>query len=169
MSQNTQEQNVQNNEVNTEKKKWEDYTLAEKKESYLRLVVKEIAEAIKNDYAPFTKEAKNLPRAYNGSNGLPYTNLNSLMLDIKQKQYGYEDNVWISLNDAKFLKATKEEIDSIFNNKNIPKAQVSYIKTFEIEFVYKLDKDGNKIPLLDENGNQRMNQNGKPLFEIATE
>ncbi|MDO7253930.1 hypothetical protein Q5I06_08300, partial [Helicobacter sp. faydin-H76] len=25
------------------------------------------------------------------------------------------------------------------------------------------------IPLLDENGNQRMNQNGKPLFEIATE
>lgn len=162
-----QEQNVQNNEV--EKKKWEDYTLAEKKESYVKLVVKEIAEAIKNDYAPFTKEAQNFPRAYNGSNGLPYTNLNSLMLDIKQKQHSYEDNIWISLNDARFLKASKEEIDAIFNNKDIPKAQVSYIKTFEIEFVHKLDNDGNKIPILDQNGNQLMNKNGKPLFEIATE
>lgn len=159
---NTQEENV-------EKKKWEDYTLAEKKESYLKLVLKEIAESIKNDYAPFTKEAQSLPRAYNGSNGLPYTNLNSLMLDIKKKQHGYEDNIWISLNDARFLKADKEEIKSIFNNKDVPKTQVSYIKTFKIEFVYKLDKDGNKIPMVDQNGNQRLGKNGKPLFEILTE
>lgn len=155
--------------TNTEKKKWEDYTLAEKKESYLKLVIKEIAEAIKNDYAPFTKEAQNLPKAYNGSNGLPYTNLNSLMLDIKKNQHGYEDNVWISLNDARFLKADKEEINAIFNNKDIPKAQVSYIKTFEIEFVHKLDKNGKKIPLKDQDGNHLMSKNGEPLFEIAKE
>lgn len=164
---NTQEQNVQNNQA--EKKKWEDYTLAEKKESYLKLMLKEIAESIKNGYAPFTQEVQNLSKPYNGSNGLPYTNLNSLMLDIKKKQYGYEDNIWISLNDARFLKASEEEIKSIFNNKEIPKAQVSYIKTFKIEFVYQLDKDGNKIPMLDQNGNQLMNKNGKPLFKIATE
>lgn len=164
---NIQEQNVANNELSAGNKKWEEYTIDEKKESYLKLMTKEIAEAIKNNYAPFAQEAQNISRAYNGSNGLPYTNLNSLMLDIKQKQYGYEDNVWLSLKDARFLKASDKEIDSIFENKDIPKAQISYIKTFEIEMVYKRDKDGNKIPLLDENNNQRMSKNNEPLYEFA--
>ncbi|PAF41062.1 ArdC-like ssDNA-binding domain-containing protein [Helicobacter sp. 11S03491-1] len=132
--------------IETPKKKWEDYTIQEKKESFLKHILKEVAQSIKGKYAPFTQPVEKFQRAYNPYNGLPFTTLNSLILDIKQKQHNYKENAWISLKDARFLKADKNEINAIFNDKDIPKAQVHYIKTFEMKPVYEMDKKGNKIP-----------------------
>ncbi|PAF50479.1 ArdC-like ssDNA-binding domain-containing protein [Helicobacter sp. 13S00477-4] len=161
---------AQNSTLNQpEKKKWEEFTLAEKKESYLKYVIKEISQSIKGKYAPFTEESQILQKAYNASNGLPYTNLNSLILDIKQKEHNYKENAWITLKDARFLGAENQEINEIFKNKDIPKAQISYIKTFEINFIDKLDKFGNKIPLSDINGNPKLDKNGNHLYQKELE
>ncbi|PAF52947.1 hypothetical protein BKH42_08625 [Helicobacter sp. 13S00482-2] len=165
----TAENQITQANTKVSKKKWSDYSISEKKESYLKYIVKEVAQAIKDNYAPFTKPIEQFERAYNPSNGMPFTTLNSLILDIKQKQHNYKENAWISLQDAKFLKADKSEIEAIFNNKDIPKVQTHYIKTFEIKPLYELDQNGNKIPVIDNNNNHVCNKNGELLYKLKLE
>ncbi|RDU74368.1 hypothetical protein CQA57_01255 [Helicobacter anseris] len=153
-------------------KTWETMTLEEKKNSYAEYISFEIVQSIAKDRAPFKKDKskEEWQRAYNPSNGIPYNDLNSLILNIKQQEGNYKNNAWISLNDAAFLGAQKEELDSIFQNKNIVKAKISYIKTHKLEPIFKLDENGEKIPLLDENGKQRYSEKtGEMLFEYQTE
>ena len=149
-------------------KKWEEMDLLEKKESYANYVVREIINSISGDYAVFRneKKAEEWQRAYNPTTGISFNNLNSLVLDIKQAQGKYQENAWISLRDAEFLGASRDELKDIFENKNLPKAKISYIKTHELQPIFKLDENGQKIPLLDKNGNQRISQRtGEPLYE----
>lgn len=153
--------------MSAEKKQWNERTLEEQKESILNQLQSEIISGIRNGNAPFfdkqnfaTKE-----RAYNPSNGIPYKNLNSLILDMKQKEGNYEKNQWISLSDAKFLGANEDELKRVYESKDIPKAKVYYVKTSEIRPIYELDDKGNKIPLLDEKGEQRVSKFGELLFK----
>lgn len=163
-------ENGNNQNQNIERKKWEDYTLAEKKESYLKYVVKEIAESIKENRSPFMESVEKFQRAYNPSQkGKPYTSVNSLVLDIAQKKGNYKENAWISLKDSIYLGVSKEERNAIFSNKDIPHAQIHFIKTKEVVPVYELDKDGNKILEMDENGNQKLHKNGEPQYKYKME
>lgn len=131
-------------------------------------LVREIINSISGDYAVFRKDkkAEEWQRAYNPTTGISFNNLNSLVLDIKQAQGEYQENAWISLRDAEFLGASRDEPKDIFENKNLPKAKISYIKTHELQPIFKLDGNGQKIPLLDKNGNQRVSQRtGELLYE----
>lgn len=159
-------------------KEWNERTLEEKKESFRNHIGYEITQAIVKKTAPFLEE-RNFEnadlRAYNPSNGIAYNNLNSLMLDIKQKEGNYKSNAWISLSDAKFLGANEKEIEFIRantqsqNNPNgILRARISYIKESELKYVKKLDENGQLIPLLDENGQQKISKYGELLFENET-
>ncbi|PAF46199.1 hypothetical protein BKH41_09440 [Helicobacter sp. 12S02232-10] len=153
-----------------EKKSWAEMSLEEKKDTFGNYIVYEVAMAMKGQYAPFLEKVETFNRAYNGLNGVPYNGLNSLVLDLKQKQGNYQSNVWLSLAEAKQLKVDEKEIDSIFQDNSIPKAKISFIKAFEYIPVYELDENGNKIPLLDKDGNQRLDKHTQePLFRYVYE
>lgn len=153
--------------------KWNEMNLEQKKKTFAKHIGFEIIQAISKERAPFLEERDfEGKRAFNPSNGIAFNNLNSLMLDIKQKEGGYPTNRWISLQDAKFLGADQNEIQRIYANaqtkdnpQGILRAQISYIKESELRYVKKLDENGNLIPLLDKNGEQRFSKNGEPLFE----
>ena len=154
---------------------WNEMNLEQKKKTYAKHIGYEIVQSISKDRAPFLEQRdfSEQERAFNPTNGIAYNNLNSLILDIKQKEGNYQSNQWISLQDAKFLGADQKEIDQIYSNayrkdnpQGIPRAQISYIKESELRYVKKCDKNGNPIPLLDENGNQRVSsKSGELLFE----
>lgn len=153
-----------------EKKSWAEMSLEEKKDTFGNYIVYEVTMAMKGQYAPFLEKVETFDRAYNGLNGVPYNGLNSLVLDLKQKQGNYQSNVWLSLAEAKQLKVDEKEIDSIFQDNSIPKAKISFIKAFEYIPVYELDENGNKIPLLDKDGNQRLDKHTQePLFRYVYE
>lgn len=178
-----------------EKKMWNERTLEEQKASVLNQIKNEIVSGIKNGNAVFYENVdfSKKERAYNPSNGLPYKNFNSLLLDMKQKEGNYEKNQWISLSDARFLGATDEELKKVFESE-VPKVRVHFLKTTELRPIFERDSNGDKIPLLDENGNPRfssrtgetlyqckyveqldsngqpkLNEEGKPYMKIATE
>lgn len=154
---------------------WDQKNLQEKKETFAKHVGYELVQSIIDERAPFLESrdfSTSENRAFNPTNGIAYNNLNSLMLDIKQKQGNYQKNQWISLNDARFLGASDEEIKEIYENaqrkdnpNGIVRAQISYIKTSELQYVKKLDENGNFIPLLDEDGKQKVSSKGELLFE----
>ncbi|PAF49434.1 hypothetical protein BKH41_01850 [Helicobacter sp. 12S02232-10] len=153
----------------SEKKTWTEMNLEEKKATFGNYLIYEIIKSAKEGYAPFQQKTETFDRAYNGLNGVPYHGLNSLILDIKQKEGKYQSNVWASLKDAKNLGASKEEIEAVFNDNSIPKAKVSFIKTFELQPVYKLDINGNKIPYLNQDGSQAFDKDKNPLFQYELE
>ncbi|TLD95392.1 DUF1738 domain-containing protein [Helicobacter jaachi] len=59
-------------------------------------------------------------------------------------------------------KGIEPETQTNWRNKTI---SIQYIQIKKAEFVYKKDANGNKIPLLDSNNNQRIGANGQPLYE----
>lgn len=139
-------------------------------------IVSEIATSIKYGYAPFLKDRNALEnqksnRPYNASNGLAMEGMNSLLADIKKEKFAYPTNQWLSINDAQRMGVSQEAIDKITNKETWAKEygnkalQVHYIQRNEKSYVPKLDEKGNTIPLLDENGQQRIGKNGKPLVE----
>lgn len=139
-------------------------------------IVSEIATSIKYGYAPFLKDRSALDnqksnRPYNASNGLAMEGMNSLLADIKKEKFSYPTNQWLSVYDAQRMGVSKEALDKITNKETWAKEygdkalQVHYVQRNERSYVPKLDEKGNTIPLLDENGVQRIGKNGKPLIE----
>ncbi|AFI04134.1 ArdC-like ssDNA-binding domain-containing protein [Helicobacter cetorum] len=143
--------------------------LEQQKEAFIDNLVIEIASAIKGKYAPFNQNQKAKPHAHNALNGVAFNGLNDLILDIKQAQGNYQSSAWISLADAKKLGADERELDFIFNNKSIPRAKIPVVKTKEEIPVFALDNQGNRIPYLDYQGNQRVDSNGNPMFQFELE
>ncbi|BAM33240.1 DUF1738 domain-containing protein [Helicobacter cinaedi] len=145
----------------------------QQREAIATNAVATIAKSIKEQYAPFFKHhsADSFQRAYNPSTGNSFEGLNSLMLDIKQAEKKYPSNEWISLNDAKFLGAKLEEINAIKENWQDKAVKIQYIQKNEYVNVLKKDEQGNPIPLLDKDNNQRIGKNGEPLyqFEMVTQ
>ncbi|WP_317373104.1 ArdC family protein [Helicobacter canis] len=141
-------------------------------ESIKQSAVAEIATAIMRKDAPFLQNVskeKLQQRAYNASNGLAYEGVNSLLLDIKQAQHGYASNEWISLEEAQKLGASKDEIQNIRDtwreNYADKCAKVHYLQKTAMVNAHKLDEFGQKIPLKNDQGEQRIGKNGEPLFE----
>lgn len=117
-------------------------------------------------FAPFLRhqEAENLSRAYNANTGASYSGINSLLLDIKKAEMGYETNQWVNTLQAQMLGATKEEIEAAKSKWQENSVKIHYIQTKERVPLYS-DK-----PLLDKKTNQpRYLKDGSPAFEYAYE
>ncbi|WP_104639175.1 ArdC-like ssDNA-binding domain-containing protein [Helicobacter bizzozeronii] len=150
-------------------KSWDEISVAEQKAMFRDFLANEINTALEQGLA-----FKPHNRAYNAHSGSAYSGLNALILDAKQKEGNYTSNAWISLEEAQKLGADARELEFIHSNTQssqnpqgaIKKASISYVKTHEIQKVPKKDAQGNPIPLLDGNGNQRYNRYGEYLFEM---
>lgn len=114
-------------------------------------------------FAPFLKhqEAKDMQRAYNAMTGASYSGINSLLLDIKKAEMGYETNQWVNALQAQMLGASKEEIEAAKSKWQENSVKIHYIQTKERIPVY------SDRPLLDQDGNQRTLKDGSPAFEYA--
>ncbi|GAA7437403.1 hypothetical protein Yangon188_04910 [Helicobacter pylori] len=154
-------------------KAWNEMDIKEQKEVFARLLASEIAKSLESGL-----EFKPNNRAYNGNAGNAYNGLNSLILDAKQHENGYESNVWVGLDDALKLGANPKEVEHIKNNtksKNNPngfydKASIAYIRDYEMRYVKARDEQGNLIPLKDKEGNIKYMQDGKtPFYEFKKE
>ncbi|ADO02951.1 hypothetical protein HPSJM_06955 [Helicobacter pylori SJM180] len=154
-------------------KAWNEMDIKEQKEVFARFLASEIAKSLESGL-----EFKPNNRAYNGNVGNAYNGLNSLILDAKQHENGYESNVWVGLDDALKLGANPKEVEYIKNNtksKNNPngfydKASIAYIRDYEMRYVKARDEQGNLIPLKDKEGNIKYMQDGKtPFYEFKKE
>ncbi len=154
-------------------KTWNEMDIKEQKELFVKFLASEIAQSLD---AGLEFKANN--RAYNGNAGNAYNGLNSLILDAKQHENGYESNVWVGLDDALKLGANPKEVEYIKNNtksKNNPngfydKASIAYIRDYEMRYVKARDEQGNLIPLKDKEGNIKYMQDGKtPFYEFKKE
>ncbi len=154
-------------------KAWNEMDIKEQKEVFARFLASEIAKSLESGL-----EFKPNNRAYNGNAGNAYNGLNSLILDAKQHENGYESNVWVGLDDALKLGANPKEVEHIKNNtksKNNPngfydKASIAYIRDYEMCYVKARDEQGNLIPLKDKEGNIKYMQDGKtPFYEFKKE
>ncbi|AJD65377.1 hypothetical protein OI67_01825 [Helicobacter pylori] len=154
-------------------KAWNEMDIKEQKEVFARFLASEIAKSLESGL-----EFKPNNRAYNGNAGNAYNGLNSLILDAKQHENGYESNVWVGLDDALKLGANPKEVEHIKNNtksKNNPngfydKASIAYIRDYEMHYVKARDEQGNLIPLKDKEGNIKYMQDGKtPFYEFKKE
>ncbi|WQU65838.1 DUF1738 domain-containing protein [Helicobacter pylori] len=149
-------------------KAWNEMDIKEQKEVFARFLASEIAKSLESGL-----EFKPNNRAYNGNAGNAYNGLNSLILDAKQHENGYESNVWVGLDDALKLGANPKEVEHIKNNtksKNnkegiYDKASIAYIRDYEMHYVKARDKEGNLIPLKDKEGNARRNAKGEIIYE----
>lgn len=100
-------------------------TFEELKNEFATSVIVEIAQSIKSKSTPFFRDisADKLTsnRGYNALNGVPLDGLNSLKADMKQAQFNYPKNQWISLADAMKMgqkgaegyKKIQEEVETI--------------------------------------------------------
>ncbi|MCQ2869897.1 DUF1738 domain-containing protein [Helicobacter pylori] len=149
-------------------KAWNEMDIKEQKEVFARFLASEIAKSLESGL-----EFKPNNRAYNGNAGNAYNGLNSLILDAKQHENGYESNVWVGLDDALKLGANPKEVEHIKNNtksKNNPngfydKASIAYIRDYEMRYVKARDEQGNLIPLKDKEGNLKHYSNGEVIYE----
>ncbi|UOR98873.1 ArdC-like ssDNA-binding domain-containing protein [Helicobacter pylori] len=149
-------------------KAWNEMDIKEQKEVFARFLASEIAKSLESGL-----EFKPNNRAYNGNAGNAYNGLNSLILDAKQHENGYESNVWVGLDDALKLGANPKEVEFIKNNiksKNnkesiYDKASIAYIRDYEMRYVKARDEQGNFIPVLDKEGNARRNAKGEIIYE----
>lgn len=124
-----------------------------------------IATSIKEQKAPFLKNqnAANMQRAYNATTGMPFSGINSLMLDIKKAEMGYENNQWITLQQAKMLGANEQEINMAKENWQKNAVSIHFIQKKEAVPVYSNE------PYLDENGKQITKKDGSLAFKFATD
>ncbi|GAA9661166.1 hypothetical protein VEHV062_08490 [Helicobacter pylori] len=149
-------------------KAWNEMDIKEQKEVFAQFLASEIAKSLESGL-----EFKPNNRAYNGNAGNAYNGLNSLILDAKQHENGYESNVWVGLDDALKLGANPKEVEHIKNNtksKNNPngfydKASIAYIRDYEMRYVKARDEQGNLIPLKDKEGNLKHYSNGEVIYE----
>ncbi|OOP77938.1 ArdC family protein [Helicobacter pylori] len=149
-------------------KAWNEMDIKEQKEVFARFLASEIAKSLESGL-----EFKPNNRAYNGNAGNAYNGLNSLILDAKQHENGYESNVWVGLDDALKLGANPKEVEHIKNNtksKSNPngfydKASIAYIRDYEMRYVKARDEQGNLIPLKDKEGNLKHYSNGEVIYE----
>ncbi|RAX55483.1 ArdC-like ssDNA-binding domain-containing protein [Helicobacter sp. 10-6591] len=131
-------------------------------------IAQTIAGQVNGDYkVPFMhdQKAQDMSRAYNPSTGSSYEGLNSLLLDIKKAESKYPTNQWLSLKEMEILKADPQDIKNIKQNWREKAVKISYLQKKIVVPLHKLDENGQKVPLLDEKGNQRIGKNNEPLFE----
>lgn len=155
----------------------------QKDENGVNIVDENGREVRGNSFAPFLRDqkAENLQRAYNASTGNAFMGINSLLLDIKKAEFGYQTNQWVTLRQARMLGASEADIQKAQEQWQEKSVQTHFVNTKIAVPAYEKDENGNKIPLLDKEGNQRyaldkdgnrkLDENGNsiPLYKFKYE
>ncbi|EJY2761396.1 DUF1738 domain-containing protein [Campylobacter jejuni] len=115
---------------------------------------------------------------YNASKGIAYTGQTSALLRAVSELNGYEKPSFLTMKQANFLGGTlKKQLDE--NGKPVltksgkeayeQGVKIALLKTES--YVPKLDENGQTMTraIKDQNGNQKIGKDGKPMFEIVTE
>lgn len=145
------------------KKEWKDYTQEERIQSFNNYVEFNIRNAVNNNFKIWETPQKDNQklRPYNALTGRFHEGINSIMLEIEAKKRGYSDSGWISREQGeKFGLTLKDDERGV---------KVAYLKRTELRPKFKLDENGQRLPLLDENGIQKINSKGEKLYQFETE
>ncbi|EAH9932360.1 DUF1738 domain-containing protein [Campylobacter jejuni] len=163
-------------------KAWDERSNEEKKASINEYSKAIIAKAIKEKATFWGKEMskKDIDNSmpYNASKGIAYTGQTSALLRAVSELNGYEKPSFLTMKQANFLGGTlKKQLDE--NGKPVltksgkeayeQGVKIALLKTES--YVPKLDENGQTMTraIKDQNGNQKIGKDGKPMFEIVTE
>ncbi|HED8336753.1 TPA: DUF1738 domain-containing protein [Campylobacter jejuni] len=163
-------------------KAWDERTNEEKKASINEYSKAIIAKAIKEKATFWGKDMskKDIDNSmpYNASKGIAYTGQTSALLRAVSELNGYEKPSFLTMKQANFLGGTlKKQLDE--NGKPVltksgkeayeQGVKIALLKTES--YVPKLDENGQTMTraIKDQNGNQKIGKDGKPMFEIVTE
>lgn len=152
-----------------EKVEWKDRPAEEQREMIKANLAYQINRAVTNGTSvlfdrkskdDFQKE-ENI--AYSGFSGKAYSGVNALLLDNMRKEGGYKRNVWLNANEAMRMGANLGK--GLEKLKGLKFVEIATIQVDREVPIKKLDSNGKPMPVLDANGNQKIGQNDKPLFE----
>ncbi|HAA1525983.1 TPA_asm: hypothetical protein GD640_08125 [Campylobacter jejuni] len=163
-------------------KAWDERSNEEKKASINEYSKAIIAKAIKEKATFWGKDMskKDIDNSmpYNASKGIAYTGQTSALLRAVSELNGYEKPSFLIMKQANFLGGTlKKQLDE--NGKPVltksgkeayeQGVKIALLKTES--YVPKLDENGQTMTraIKDQNGNQKIGKDGKPMFEIVTE
>ncbi|EAI8716058.1 DUF1738 domain-containing protein [Campylobacter jejuni] len=163
-------------------KAWDERSNEEKKASINEYSKAIIAKAIKEKATFWGKDMskKDIDNSmpYNASKGIAYTGQTSALLRAVSELNGYEKPSFLTMKQANFLGGTlKKQLDE--NGKPVltksgkeayeQGVKIALLKTES--YIPKLDENGQTMTraIKDQNGNQKIGKDGKPMFEIVTE
>ncbi|EAI3651740.1 ArdC-like ssDNA-binding domain-containing protein [Campylobacter jejuni] len=163
-------------------KAWNERSNEEKKASINEYSKAIIAKAIKEKATFWGKDMskKDIDNSmpYNASKGIAYTGQTSALLRAVSELNGYEKPSFLTMKQANFLGGTlKKQLDE--NGKPVltksgkeayeQGVKIALLKTES--YVPKLDENGQTMTraIKDQNGNQKIGKDGKPMFEIVME
>ncbi|EHA0685039.1 ArdC family protein [Campylobacter jejuni] len=163
-------------------KAWDERSNEEKKASINEYSKAIIAKAIKEKATFWGKDMskKDIDNSmpYNASKGIAYTGQTSALLRAVSELNGYEKPSFLTMKQANFLGGTlKKQLDE--NGKPVltksgkeayeQGVKIALLKTESC--VPKLDENGQTMTraIKDQNGNQKIGKDGKPMFEIVME
>ncbi|EKI2606467.1 DUF1738 domain-containing protein [Campylobacter coli] len=163
-------------------KAWDERSNEEKKASINEYSKAIIAKAIKEKATFWGKDMskKDIDNSmpYNASKGIAYTGQTSALLRAVSELNGYEKPSFLTMKQANFLGGTlKKQLDE--NGKPVltksgkeayeQGVKIALLKTES--YVPKVDENGQVMTraIKDQNGNQKIGKDGKPMFEIVTE
>ncbi|EIL0975983.1 DUF1738 domain-containing protein [Campylobacter jejuni] len=163
-------------------KAWDERSNEEKKASINEYSKAIIAKAIKEKATFWGKDMskKDIDNSmpYNASKGIAYTGQTSALLRAVSELNGYEKPSFLTMKQANFLGGTlKKQLDE--NGKPVltksgkeayeQGVKIALLKTES--YVHKLDENGQTMTraIKDQNGNQKIGKDGKPMFEIVME
>ncbi|EAH7902378.1 DUF1738 domain-containing protein [Campylobacter coli] len=163
-------------------KAWDERSNEEKKASINEYSKAIIAKAIKEKATFWGKDMskKDIDNSmpYNASKGIAYTGQTSALLRAVSELNGYEKPSFLTMKQANFLGGTlKKQLDE--NGKPVltksgkeayeQGVKIALLKTES--YIPKVDENGQVMTraIKDQNGNQKIGKDGKPMFEIVTE
>ncbi|AHK74254.1 ArdC-like ssDNA-binding domain-containing protein [Campylobacter coli] len=163
-------------------KAWDERTNEEKKASINEYSKAIIAKAIK-EKATFwgkdmSKQDIDNSMPYNASKGIAYTGQTSALLRAVSELNGYEKPSFLTMKQANFLGGTlKKQVDEKGKpilTKNGKEAYEQGVKIALLKtesYIPKVDENGQVMTraIKDQNGNQKIGKDGKPMFETVME
>lgn len=109
---------------------------------------------------------------YNGSTGMPYTNLDNILMRSVMAIEGYQEPIFLTMKQAnKMSGVLKKTGEMTRNGKEAYQLGVKVAQLRTHEFVPEFDKNGNKVmtPALDENGKEILTKKGEVAMNVKGE
>ncbi|EAI7623826.1 DUF1738 domain-containing protein [Campylobacter coli] len=163
-------------------KAWDERSNEEKKASINEYSKAIIAKAIKEKATFWGKDMskKDIDNSmpYNASKGIAYTGQTSALLRAVSELNGYEKPSFLTMKQANFLGGTlKKQVDEKGKPILTKSGKEAYEQGVKIallkteSYIPKVDENGQVMTraIKDQNGNQKIGKDGKPMFEIVTE
>lgn len=122
---------------------------------------------------PATSDELDKSIPYNGETGMPYTNLDNILMRSVMAIEKFKEPVFLTVRQANKMGGTLKKTGELTRNgkdEYVLGVKIVQLKTHE--FVPELNEDGTKkkIPVLDEDGNVVLNQKtGEEIFKVAGE